>query len=352
MAINLWGLTMHRQTNVQDVTWFLDLESNGQLDLDPPYQRKSVWTLKDRRFFLDTVFRNYPCPPVFLHKSLDESGRSTYHVVDGKQRLQAIIAFVKNEYSLDKSYGDSNLDGKYWKEVPAEYKKKLWNYVVSVEYIDDISDTTVNEVFDRVNRNQKKLERQELRHAKYVGWFVTEAEKEAQDKVWVTYGVGSTANVRRMRDIQFISELMLVILEADIRGFDQDILDAKYAEYDDPATVSDFDEDDYRDKLSQTKQLLDAIQKHNGAISDHAKNSTHFYTLWAYLTLYCEGIAIDQFADQYAAFMASVKEAGKDPGSTDDPNVLTYLTNSQGASTDLKKRKGRLDALKAALAIA
>jgi len=54
---------MKRQPTTQQITWFLDHDRNGQLDLDPPYQRNSVWTPKDRRFFLDTIFRNYPTPP-------------------------------------------------------------------------------------------------------------------------------------------------------------------------------------------------------------------------------------------------------------------------------------------------
>jgi hypothetical protein len=42
---------MQRRPTTQDVTWFLDQNRNGQLQLTPPYQRRSVWTTKDRRFF-------------------------------------------------------------------------------------------------------------------------------------------------------------------------------------------------------------------------------------------------------------------------------------------------------------
>jgi uncharacterized protein with ParB-like and HNH nuclease domain len=86
---------MDRRPTTQDITWLLDLERNSQLDLDPPYQRRSVWTRKDRQFFLDTVFRNFPSPAIFLHKSMTDDGAATYHVVDGKQRLQTILQFVK-----------------------------------------------------------------------------------------------------------------------------------------------------------------------------------------------------------------------------------------------------------------
>jgi hypothetical protein len=45
---------MQRRSTSQDVSWFLDLRRHNQLEMDPPYQRKSVWNAKDRRFFLSS----------------------------------------------------------------------------------------------------------------------------------------------------------------------------------------------------------------------------------------------------------------------------------------------------------
>ena len=109
----------------KDVNWFLDLYQNGQLDLDPSYQRRSVWTLKDRKFFLDTIFRNYPCPAVFMHKEMnEEAGRLIYHVVDGKQRLETLIRFAKNDIPVDKEFGDPKLNGKKWKGIETDPELK------------------------------------------------------------------------------------------------------------------------------------------------------------------------------------------------------------------------------------
>jgi hypothetical protein len=78
---------MQRRPTTQDISWLIDLHRHNQLDLDPPYQRRSVWTRKDRQFFLDTIFRNYPSPAIFLHKTINDAGKTTYHVVDGQQHL-------------------------------------------------------------------------------------------------------------------------------------------------------------------------------------------------------------------------------------------------------------------------
>ncbi|MEW6586588.1 MAG: DUF262 domain-containing protein, partial [Nitrospirota bacterium] len=97
------------------IRWFIDLYDYGQLDLDPPYQRRSVWTLNDRRFFLDTVFKNFPCPAIFLYQKTDRTlDKMIYHVVDGKQRLETLISFRSNKLAFDKGYGDVRLNGKSW----------------------------------------------------------------------------------------------------------------------------------------------------------------------------------------------------------------------------------------------
>jgi hypothetical protein len=58
-------MAIDRRVTQQDLSWFLDLYAQGKLNLNPPYQRKSVWMPKDKRFFLDTVLNNYPCPAIY-----------------------------------------------------------------------------------------------------------------------------------------------------------------------------------------------------------------------------------------------------------------------------------------------
>lgn len=188
---------MQRRPTTQDITWLLDLHQNKQLDLNPPYQRRSVWTRKDKQFFLDTIFRNYPSPAIFLHKTIDEAGKATYHVVDGKQRTQTILEFANDKLKVSSDYGDVRLNGKKWSSLQGEQalKQTFWNYQITVEMIDIVEGTIVNEVFDRLNRNSRKLTQQELRHAKFDGWLITTVENEAEKDEWRTLGVATTARV-------------------------------------------------------------------------------------------------------------------------------------------------------------
>ena len=137
---------MNRRVTTQDISWFMDLYRNDQLDLDPPYQRRSVWTPKDRKFFLDTIFRTYPSPSIFLHKVLQD-GKTIYRVVDGKQRLETIFKFINNKLAVDKDFGDIRLNSKKWKEISEDQdlSRSFCDYVLPVEFINvDTSSNYVN----------------------------------------------------------------------------------------------------------------------------------------------------------------------------------------------------------------
>ena len=352
---------MIRRPTTQDITWLLDLHRNKQLDLDPPYQRRSVWTRKDKQFFLDTIFRNYPSPAIFLHKTISDSGHATYHVVDGKQRTQTILGFVANRIKLAKTFGDLRLDGKKWSDLRGEreLKQVFWNYQITIEMIDIPDGSVVNEVFDRLNRNARKLTRQELRHARFDGWLITEAENESERAEWTKLGVVTTARAKRMTDAQFLSELFLIVLEGDIIGFDQDILDQMYVKYDDPiATVEDFDQEETRRHITAAKDYILAMEETNKCVSTYARAFANFYTLWAFVILTDDLPPADLTALRYDGFMRTVNllQAQEDlatllgeKGEGEYKVPLAYLTHYRGPSTDRTPRRKRLESLREGL---
>jgi len=298
------------------VRWFLDMYNYGQLDLDPPYQRRSVWTLNDRRFFLDTVLKNFPCPAIFLYQKTDRIlGRMIYHVVDGKQRLETLISFRNNKLSLDKRYDDRRLNGKSWKgiENESDLLENFLNYSMPVEFIEISDDVMVNEIFDRLNRNSRKLERQELRHAKFDGWFISVAEAEAVKDEWEQLGVITKAMMRRMKDVQYISELLIVLLRNRIVGYDQNLLDDLYAEYDSPQETLDiFNERELNENLEMVKNYILQMEQNNQAITRYAKGFGNFYSLWSFVVLNRNHLNSPEItAGRYAEFMDKVTALAK-----------------------------------------
>lgn len=347
---------MQRRATTQDVSWFLDLRRNNQLDLDPPYQRRSVWNAKDRRFFLDTVFRGYPCPPIFLHKT--SGNTTTYAVVDGKQRLQTLFLFVDDEIALADDFGDARFNGKRWGQLQDREKQMFWDYVLPVEFLtfDPNDPQEVNQSFDRLNRNMRKLEPQELRHARWDGWLISLVEAECESALWKKFGVGTTARSKRMKDAQFISELLLVVLEGKQHGFDQDHLEEAYGKYDDITEMEEpIDCEDVVARIERTKDYINQMQDANACVKRYAGTLAAFYTLWAAVVLHRDvlpepAVFAAEFADMRAKTDELKETHDKAPLLT-GPDAARYkiadefLLASGGASTDLKPRERRLEAL-------
>lgn len=355
-------MALERRATTQDISWFLDLYRNNQLNLAPVYQRRSVWSPSDRRFFLDTIFRGYPSPAIFLHKYIEE-GRTMYAVVDGKQRLETIIQFAENKLAIDKKYGDSRLEGKKWRDVEQdpELVKQFWDYVLLVEMINiQESSTFVNNVFERLNRNSRKLVEQELRHAKYDGWFISFVERESEEPAWTELKVVTASRGKRMRDVQFLSELLIVLLKGANSGFDQEEIDSFYAKYDDLQEAEvEIDESEIKERFVFARDFLVEMQRTNGCITHSASDYKDVYTLWALVVLNKNGLpGAADFARAYEAFMSEVLRYRDEDflqriisGSTAPTfkQSYSYFANSTGPNTELPQRQARYDALLSAL---
>ena len=351
-------MAIERRVTTQDISWFLDLHTNDQLDLDPSYQRRSVWSPKDRRFFLDTIFRGYPSPSIFLHKQV-ANGKTVYSVVDGKQRLETILRFAQNKIAIDKNFGDTRLAGKKWRVIKSDetLARKFWDYVLPVEFTTIVEDTTlVNEVFDRLNRNSRKLVEQELRHAKYEGWFITFVERESESSGWEELGIVTTARAKRMRDVQFLSELLIILLKGKVSGFDQNEITEYYADYDDLTDLDiPFDEERLKKQFEAAKKYLLELEREASIITKYARDFTNLYSLWGVVSLHNDRLpSVEEFAGKYSAFMEEVNKyrneeyLSKVMNGDEEPSFKQshkYYQNSTGARTEGPQREERNNAL-------
>jgi Protein of unknown function DUF262 len=74
------------------------------LDISPKFQRRDVWSTAQRSYFIDTLLREFPCPPLYLRNVYKVRERKIIHeVIDGQQRLRAVLAFIDGDFSLSKT---------------------------------------------------------------------------------------------------------------------------------------------------------------------------------------------------------------------------------------------------------
>lgn len=265
---------MKRRPNTQVVQWFLELHARGQLDLDPPFQRRSVWSPAYRRYYVETVLRDLPSPSIYLQVEQRPDLPTLYHVIDGKQRLESLLCFARDEFHLGQTMADEGLSGQYYSDLPGSRKVDFSEYVLNVENISSASDSELIDAFDRLNRNVARLTPQELRHAKFDGRFATKMPELADHPFWGDVGVSTKARVRRMADVEFVSELYLLTMRGVQDGNDE-VLDAAYADYD--AEIPDEELHDAR-----FQQVLDFLRELPLSWRETRwKNQADLYSLWA-----------------------------------------------------------------------
>lgn len=146
------------------------------------YQRKLVWTLEEKQKFIDSLMYGYPVPLILLAESR-RGDRTVYEIIDGMQRLNAVMSFLENEFSVHGQY--FNLDtmaetkarldaGELAQREPKMDRDtcvKIASYTVPLSIYESSEAQRVDEVFRRINSGGRKLSRQELRAAGSTGHF-------------------------------------------------------------------------------------------------------------------------------------------------------------------------------------
>ena len=71
----------------------INLYEKKHLNLNPGFQRSSVWGESDRRKLIESILLHYPLPALFFY-CRQHHGEIIYDVIDGKQRLESILMFT------------------------------------------------------------------------------------------------------------------------------------------------------------------------------------------------------------------------------------------------------------------
>jgi hypothetical protein len=204
---------------VQDIkTRFED----GLLNLEPGFQRQSVWLERDRQKLMDSILRNYPLPAIFLY-SRHEDGQTIYDVIDGKQRIESILMFMglmRGRFWLKTQLpGEDEVEWIDWKRL---CKRKLQHWVTGrripvIEVDGEMGD--IIDVFVRINSTGKALTPQEKRRAKYYNSpFLKEADWLARryEGYFIEAGILNAGKISRMKHVELVCELMLSIHQGDV----------------------------------------------------------------------------------------------------------------------------------------
>lgn len=224
-------------STIKIIDLYNKIEAN-LLDTSPNFQRKLVWKKQHKYAFINTILLNYPFPEIYIASAdIDVNNLQAKEiVVDGQQRLNTIVDYIKgvNDFSNQSKI-------KPFGELSVFEKKEFLNYPVSVKDLKDLPETTVKEIFRRINSTEYSLNTNEILNAQYGdGEFAIFCKQLADEKYIVSEtdtdilidkekrkifndffknnNVFTENDIKRMFDSQYIMLITSTILEGKYFG--------------------------------------------------------------------------------------------------------------------------------------
>ncbi|MAY03193.1 MAG: hypothetical protein CMQ38_09500 [Gammaproteobacteria bacterium] len=261
-------------TRVYSIGDFLEWSTNGLLELSPDFQRRGVWTKQAKSYLMDTVITGKPMPKILMSQRMSSS-RNTRVIIDGQQRLRAIIEYCTDDFAISKAHNEE-YGGVKFSNLPSEIKADIYKYEIGVDVLFDMSYEETLDIFARLNTYSVRLNKQELFNAKYLGPFKQSAYKIGYRyvKYWVDSGVLTKAKVTRMGEAELASD----ILAAAIEGIQSNkTIEKIYSKYED-------EDADIRKYVQQSINVMDFILELYPA---EELKQTNFRRVHIFYSLFC-----------------------------------------------------------------
>ena len=133
-----------------------------QINLDPSYQRLSVWDRTKQQSFIDSVINGFDIPKLYFHQLSSRGGGPQswkYAVIDGKQRLQALWEFMSNRLPLASDFAffedeSLNAGGATYDELMARFPRlraRFDSFDVPVTLVQTDDEDFIADLFARLN---------------------------------------------------------------------------------------------------------------------------------------------------------------------------------------------------------
>lgn len=301
---------------------------------------------------IDTILKDLPIPQVFIRTKIDSTNQQVVReVVDGQQRLRAILDFASEKLRLTSKAPDHS--GKRYSELIEDDKETFLSYRVPVVQLINASNAEVLEVFARLNSYSVKLTPAELRHAEYsepVKWAVYDAALY-WSTLWNDFGVVSVRERVRLKHTTIIAEMFMALDKGYAGGGER--------------TITSY----YRGRKSKSDSFFLPIRKRLDIVvadilrnlnGDYARttffDAPNFLTLFAAISLLkgwlpCSGATdgLERFAGSGVDWqrareeLAQIAQAFDGDGETDRKARYSAFVNATRSSThSLSSRRDRL----------
>ena len=199
-----------------------------KLILDPDYQRRAIWSYDKKTAFIESLYMEIMIPPIYVVEvpSEDILEETKYEVVDGKQRLTAIMDFIKGTLKLNErnlEYYADIFGGKTFaeiREISPEKTTEMLSSILDIYVITANSpEFTKYDIFARLNRGAEKLKVNEIRRAIYkskvTSWVTDYVNQYLSDKKEEYESIFTPNDIKRYEDYGRLYRSLAFYLRSD-----------------------------------------------------------------------------------------------------------------------------------------
>ena len=202
---------------------------DGKLILDPDYQRRAIWGSDKKTAFIESLYMEIMIPPIYVVEIPGEDilDETKYEVVDGKQRLTAIMDYIKGTLRLSErnlEYYADIFGGKSFsevREIEPEKTSQMLSSILDIYVITANSpEFTKYDIFARLNRGAEKLKVNEIRRAIYkskvTGWITDFVDDQQETNKEFYMSVFSANDIKRYEDYGRLYKSVAFYLRSNI----------------------------------------------------------------------------------------------------------------------------------------
>ena len=186
----------------------------------PRWQRDFVWTPKIASTFIESLLLGLPVPGIFLAR---DPHTKQFYIVDGQQRLRSLVGFYEEKFPVGSANRKfalrgviSRFEGRAYNDLKELDRRELNNSLIHATVVrqdfpvDD--DTSLYQIFKRLNSGGRAVNPHEIRRAVYQGGLMDEIEKLNENPDWREI-VGKPSI--RLKDQEMILRFMAMLHNGD-----------------------------------------------------------------------------------------------------------------------------------------
>lgn len=130
--------------------------------MNPDYQRNFVWSLEEKRSLIRSIFNGYDIGKFVLYKLNDIEWKDTnyqhsYEIIDGKQRLAAILDFYEDRFDYE---------GYYYSQLSNRDKHVIMDATAPQAIVERVSEKQKIEIFYFINSTGVTMDKNHLEKVK------------------------------------------------------------------------------------------------------------------------------------------------------------------------------------------